>query len=174
MQHEKQSMPRDTCDRTCTCPHTCKMLSTSKKSPVPTSLLIVQSHMPSKNFVVVTATLVTATFCFHNSALSCFIPNDAFEMVQQQETLYLGNKTLGSYVQFQIIQSNHSCRQGHTFFRAWTGNGTKFLILSSFSGGFQIIFLHPMNWKRAKYDMKVCRDIICISCMQNVPHSAIW
>ena len=36
--------------------------STNEKSPLPTSLSNVQSHMPYRNFVVATATLVTATF----------------------------------------------------------------------------------------------------------------
>ena len=48
-----------------------KSPSTSKKSSVLTSLLTVQSHMPNRNFVITTATLVTVIFCFHNSALSC-------------------------------------------------------------------------------------------------------
>ena len=47
---------------------------TSEKSPVTTSSLTVQLHMPNRNNVVATATLVTVTFCFHNSVLSCFYP----------------------------------------------------------------------------------------------------
>ena len=35
-------------------------------------------------FVVATATLVTVTFCCHNSVFSFFILNGIFEMVQQQ------------------------------------------------------------------------------------------
>ena len=59
-----QSMAGDTCDRKCAC-------------------LTVQSHMPNKNFVVAIATHSTVTFCFHNSALSCFILKDIFDMHQQ-------------------------------------------------------------------------------------------
>ena len=92
--------------------HTCKIPGTSEKSPVPTSLATMQSHMPNKNFAVATATLVTVTFCCHNSALSCFILNETFDMLQQQETLYFGCTNLGSHVQFQIIKSNHLYRQG--------------------------------------------------------------
>ena len=46
--------------------------SLSKKSHVPTSLSTVQSHVPHRNFVVATATLVAVSFCFHNITLSCF------------------------------------------------------------------------------------------------------
>ena len=70
--------------------------STSEKLPVPTSLSTVKSHMPNGNFVA-TATLVTATFCCHNSTLSCVIQNETFHMPQQQETLYFGYTNLGSY-----------------------------------------------------------------------------
>ena len=51
-------MPRDTCDRMCACPHTCKIPRISEKSPVRTLLLTVQLHMPNRNYVVATATLV--------------------------------------------------------------------------------------------------------------------
>ena len=81
-------MPGDTCDRTCACSHTCKISSTNQKSPVPASLSSVQSYMPNRNFIVATATLVTVTFRFHNSSLSCFVLNETFDMLQEQETLY--------------------------------------------------------------------------------------
>ena len=71
--------------------------STSEKLPVPTSLSTVKSHMPNGNFFVATATLVTVTFCCHNSTLSCVIQNETFDMRQQQETLYFGYTNLGSY-----------------------------------------------------------------------------
>ena len=83
-----QSVPGDMCDRTFTYPQTCKIPSTSEKSPMPTSLSTVQSHMPNRNFVVTTATLVTVTFCFHNSALSCFVLNQRFDMLQQHYYYY--------------------------------------------------------------------------------------
>jgi len=83
-----------------------------KKSPVLTSLSTMQSHIRSRNFVVATAPLVTVTFCFHNSALSCFILNETFGILQQQQTLYFGYANLGSHVPFQILKSNRSCRQG--------------------------------------------------------------
>ena len=53
--------------------HTCRIPIMSEKSPVPTSLSTVQSHMPNRNFFVPTATLVTVMFSFHGSGLSCFI-----------------------------------------------------------------------------------------------------
>ena len=84
-------------------------LSTSVKS-----LSTVQSHMPFRNVVVATATLETVTFCLCNSALYCFILNETFEMLQQQENLYLGYTNLGSHVKFQIIKSNRSFRLGST------------------------------------------------------------
>ena len=71
-------------------------------------------HIPSRDFVVTNATLVTVTFCFHNSALFCFIVNKTFNMIQQQKTLYFGYTKFGSHVPFQIIKSNQSCRQAHT------------------------------------------------------------
>ena len=80
-------MPGDTCDRTCACLCTCKIPSTIEKLPVSTSLSTVQSNMPNRSFIVENATLVTATFCFHNSALSGFILNETFDKLQQQETL---------------------------------------------------------------------------------------
>ena len=75
---------------------TCKIPNTSEKSPVPTSLSTVQSQMPNRNFVVAAATLVTVTLCFHNFALSCFTLNEAFDKLQQQETLYCGYTNPGS------------------------------------------------------------------------------
>ena len=62
-------------------------LPLQRKIAVPTSLLAVQSHVPNRNYVVATATLVTVMFCFHNSALSCFILNEIFDMLQYQEAL---------------------------------------------------------------------------------------
>ena len=109
-----QSRPGHTCDRTCACTQTCKTPSTSEKSPVPTSLSTMQSHMQSRSFVVTTAKLVTVTFCFHNSALSFFIQNERFDILQQQKTLHFGYTNLGLHVQFQIIKSNRSCRQVRT------------------------------------------------------------
>ena len=101
-------MPGDMCDRMFACPHTLKFSSMSEKSPMPTSLSAMQSHTRNWNFVVTTATLVTVTYCFHNSALSCFILNEIFDMLQQQETLYFGYVILASYVQLQIITANQS------------------------------------------------------------------
>ena len=74
----------------------CKIPSTNENSPVPTSLSTMQLQMPNRNSVAANATLVTVTFCFitlspfHNFALSGFFLNEAFQMVQQQETLYFG------------------------------------------------------------------------------------
>ena len=107
-------MPYDTCDRTYACPNTCKIPYTSEISPLPTSLSTVQSHMPNRNFVVPIVKPVTVPFCFHTSALSCFTLNEAFDMLQKQETLYLGYTNFRSYWPFQLIKSNRSCRQGQT------------------------------------------------------------
>ena len=85
-----QSMPGDMC----------KFRSTSKKSPLPTSLSAVQSHMPNRNFVVTTATLVTVTFYFHNCTLSRLFLNETFNMYLEQQTLYFRYKIL-----------DRSCRQ---------------------------------------------------------------
>ena len=104
-------MPRDAYDRTCACPH---VRNPQHERKITRANITVNRAIAHKNFVVATATLVTVTVCFHNSALPCFILNETFEMVQQQETLYFGSTNLGSHVQFQIFQSNHSCRQGHT------------------------------------------------------------
>ena len=60
--------------------HSCNIPSMSEKSPVLKSLSAVQSHMPDWNFVVETATIVTVIFCFHNSALSCSIPNETINI----------------------------------------------------------------------------------------------
>ena len=98
-----QYMPGDTYDRTCACPYTCKIPSTSEKPPVLTSLAIAQSHVPYTNLVVATVTLIPITFCFPDSALSCFILNDIFNTLQQQETLHFGYKNPRLHVQLQII-----------------------------------------------------------------------
>ena len=101
-------MPGGKCDCTCACPHTCKIPCTSENSPIPTSLLTVQSHMPNRNDVVATATQVTVTFCFQKYVLSCFILNKIFDMLLQQETLLCRYTNLGSHVQIQISRSNLS------------------------------------------------------------------
>ena len=75
--HVCQSMSGDTCDRTCACPYTCKIPGTSK-----------QWHMPDRNFAASIATLTTVTFCFHNSALPCYVLSETFDMLPQKETLY--------------------------------------------------------------------------------------
>ena len=59
---------------------------------------IAQSHMPNRNLVVATATLVTVTIRFHKAALSCFILNETFEIL-----LHFRCKNMGSHVQFQVI-----------------------------------------------------------------------
>ena len=107
-------MPGDTCNRTSACPYLSITPSTYETSPVPKSLSTVQSHEPNKNLIVITAALVTVTFCFHNSALSCCILNETFEMAQQQETLCFGSTNLGSHIHSQIIQSNRSWRNWRT------------------------------------------------------------
>ena len=93
-------MPGDTCNSTYACPHTYKIPNTSEKSKVSTSLSTVQPHMLNRNFVVATARLVTVTFCFRNFALSCFIMNETFVVVQQQETLYIGYTNLARAIPF--------------------------------------------------------------------------
>ena len=108
-----QSMPWETCDRTCACSHTCKIPRTSEKSPVTTSLLTVQLHVLGRNNVVATATLVTVTlFSFITLFYPAFILNEIFDMLQQQETLFCGYTNFGSQVQIQISKSNHSCKRG--------------------------------------------------------------
>jgi len=104
----------DMCSCTCMSHHKCKISCTSEKLSKPTSLSTVQFCMPKWGFTVVTATLATVTFCFHNSTLSRFILNETFHMLQQLETPYLGCTNLGSHVPFQIIKSNRSCKQEHT------------------------------------------------------------
>ena len=102
-----RSMPKDICNQTCISPYMCKIPSISEKSLLPMSLSTMQSHMPNGDHIVVIATLVTATFCFLNSALSCFILNEAFKMLQQQETLYFRYADLGLYVPFQLVKRNY-------------------------------------------------------------------
>jgi len=91
--------------------HTCKIPCTSQISPLPTSLVTVRSHVPNRNYVVTTATLVSVIFCFHNSILSCFILNEIFDMLQKQKA-FCGYTNLASHMQIQINKSNHSCKQG--------------------------------------------------------------
>ena len=67
---ELQSMPRDTCNPMCMCLHICNIPSRIKRPPVPISLPTMQLHMPNMNFVVIAATLVTVTVCFHSKS-SC-------------------------------------------------------------------------------------------------------
>ena len=67
-----------------------KIPSTSEKSPVPTSLSTMQSHMQNGDFVVANAALVTINIYFHNAALFRFALNETFDIHQQQETLYFG------------------------------------------------------------------------------------
>jgi len=57
---------------------------------------------PNRNFVALTATRVTVTFCFHNSAVFCFTINETFDMSQQQETLCFRYTDFESHVHFQI------------------------------------------------------------------------
>ena len=75
-----KSLPRDTCDHPCTSPHRYQVPGISKKLPMPTSMLTMQSHMRNRKSVVGTAKLVTVTF--QNSALSCFILDETFEVLQ--------------------------------------------------------------------------------------------
>ena len=84
-----QPIQGDTCDHIRTYPSTCNIPSMSIKLPVPTSLSTLQSHIPNRNIVIATTTVLTGTICFHNSALSCFILNGTFEMLQKQETLFI-------------------------------------------------------------------------------------
>ena len=107
-------MPGDTHDRMCACPHSCKIPSSSRESPVPTSLSTVQLLMLNSNCIVSTVTLVTVTFCFYNSTLFHFILNETFDMLGQKEARYFGYKNVGSHVKFQVIRSNRSCTQEHT------------------------------------------------------------
>ena len=46
--------------------------------------------------------------------LLCPTLNDAFDMLQQQGTLYFEYTNLEFYIQFQIAKSNSLCRQGST------------------------------------------------------------
>ena len=78
-----QSMRRRKGNRMCTRHHACKIPGMSEKSPVPKSLVTVQSNMPNRNFVVTTATLVKVTFCFRSSAISCSMLNETFDILQK-------------------------------------------------------------------------------------------
>ena len=60
----------------------------------PASLSTVQSHMQNRDFVVVTATLMTVTFCFYNSALPCFTLNETLS-IHQQQALNFGYRNPG-------------------------------------------------------------------------------
>ena len=113
-QAEEQSIPGDTRDCTCVCSHSCTVPRTSEKLPVPQSVSTVRSCMPNRKFIVATAALMTVTFCFKNSAISCFILHETLDVLQQQETLNFGYTNLASLVQFQRIRSSRSCRQGRT------------------------------------------------------------
>ena len=114
-------------DRMCVRAHTCKIGSTSEKSPQ-TTRSNVPSRMPNRDFVVATGTLVTVTFCFQNATLSCFILNETLDMLQQQETLNFGYTNRGLHMQLYTSTSNHSCNKGAranwrsciNFFLAWT------------------------------------------------------
>ena len=73
-----------------------------------------QPCMPRRNFVVATARLVTVTFCFHNSSLPCFVLNEIFDMLQQQE-LYIAdeqimNRTCNSESARAITRGNKGAR----------------------------------------------------------------
>ena len=94
------SMSGDMCDSSCKCPYTCKDPSTSKKSPVPTFLSTVQSHVPNTDFIVANATRVTITLCFHSSVLSKIRNLSCFSKMK-----LFGYTNLGSQVQIQIIKS---------------------------------------------------------------------
>ena len=48
-----QSMPGNTCDYTCLCPHMCRSYSMSDKWSVPTSLLSTQLHFSNANFLYI-------------------------------------------------------------------------------------------------------------------------
>jgi len=99
----------DMCSCTCMSHHKCKISCTSEKLSKPTSLSTVQFCMPKWGFTVVTATLATVTFCFHNSTLSCSILNKTLTCFSNKNFRY---KKLGSHVHFQITKSNRSWRQG--------------------------------------------------------------
>ena len=103
-------MPRDSGHRTLAHPHV-QNPQHKRKSPVPISLSTVQWHMPNRDFVIATGTLVTVNFCFKIAALSCFIRNETMEMLQQQDTLYFRYITM--HMHFQIIKINCMCRQRH-------------------------------------------------------------
>ena len=80
---------------------------TNEKWLVPTLFSTAQSHTPNRNFVFATATLVTVTVYFHNSAVLYVIRSETFGLLQHQETPNSGGYTnLESHVQFQIIQGN--------------------------------------------------------------------
>ena len=64
---------------------------THVKSP---SISTMQSHIPDRDFIVATATLVNVTICFHNSAVYCSILNETYDMLQQQETIFWIHKFL--------------------------------------------------------------------------------
>ena len=63
--------------------HVQNLKTRAHKLAVPTSLSNVQSHMLNRNFAVANAPLVTVNFAFHNSALSCSILNETFDIQQK-------------------------------------------------------------------------------------------
>jgi len=107
--------------------HTCKIPCTSQISPLPTSLVTVRSHVPNRNYVVTTATLVSVIFCFHNSILSCFILNEIFDMLQKQKA-FCGYTNLHHTCKSKEIRaitcaSKGACANWCSYtnlFRAWT------------------------------------------------------
>ena len=88
-----QLMPGDTCDRTCACPHTSKILGTSENSPMLISLSAMQSHMLNDVFVVATAALLSSSFAFV-TLLYPVSPQVRFDMLKQQDTFYFGYTNL--------------------------------------------------------------------------------
>ena len=143
----EKSMPRDTFDRTCTCQHTCKIPSTSKKSPVPISLPKVQSHMPNSNFVVAIATLVTVTFCHHNSAISCFILNETFDMLLQQETLYFGCIDLDRSCNPKYVSTIACIARAHVWIAAFAPISSRHGLGSRMQNGlYNAMKQSPIGW----------------------------
>ena len=120
----------------------------SKQSPLPTSLSTMPLHMPNRDFIVATVPLVTVSFNLHVSVLSCFILNETYDMLQQQETLYLRYINSGSHVSFQIVKSNHTCAN---FFQAWTNCIFVCSILFDYFATHSIIYVRLLSGSNVIY-----------------------
>ena len=83
-------------------------VKTRAKSPARVRNRPCQNHyQPCNRACLIIATLVTVIFSFHNSALSCSILNETFDMLQQQETLHVGYANLENVEIIKVVNLCH-------------------------------------------------------------------